>query len=285
VKRKLLRYLVIVSVCLIITGLVIARLSRRDDPSFNGRRLSASVYDLLEPNSPTYYVSSNAVAHLGLQAIPFLKRTVSKGQTQFEKMALRFNLPIPAHRMMNGRQLAVCRAARILGTNAEPLCTELTALIRSPIGSIRHEALEALFLASTNSLLWLATNTMVRDPFIDCRIAAMRYAFAFRADPNEVVSLAVGNIGKGIVNFPGDRGRFFAETLKEGASPRVLEQAFSKLSHSSDPGVRRFLANWGSVCLPSNPAFIEILERLAKDTNLVVARAATNALTDIQRPK
>ena len=91
-KRKLLRYLVIVSVCLIITGLVIARLSRRDDPSFNGRRLSASVYDLLEPNSPTYYVSSNAVAHLGLQAIPFLKRTVSKGETQFEKMARRFNL-------------------------------------------------------------------------------------------------------------------------------------------------------------------------------------------------
>ena len=93
-------------------------------------------------------------------------------------------------------------------------------------------------------------------------------------------SLGAG-AGMALFTTPG----LFAETLKQGASPGVLEEAFSKLSHSSDPGVRRFLANWGSVCLPSNVAFIEILERLAKDTNLVVARAATNALTDIQRPK
>lgn len=284
-KRKLFRYLVVVSVCLVITGFVIARLSRRDDPSFNGRRLSASVYDLLEPNSPTYFVSSNALAHFGPQAIPFLKRTVSQRETRFEKMALRFNLPIPAHRLMNGRQLAVCRAARILGTNAEPLCTELTTLIRSPIGSIRHEALEALFLASTNSLLSLATNVMVKDPFLDCRIAAMRYAFAFRADPKEVVGFALGNIGNGIIRYPGERGRLFAETLKQGAPPEVMEDAFRKLSYSRNPEVRRFLANWGSVCLSSNDALvIEVLERLAKDTNLVVARAATNALRDVRRP-
>ncbi len=40
VKRKLLRYLIVVSTFLAITGFAIARLSRRDDPSFNGRRLS-----------------------------------------------------------------------------------------------------------------------------------------------------------------------------------------------------------------------------------------------------
>jgi hypothetical protein len=198
---------------------------------------------------------------------------------------LRFNLPIPAHRMMYGRQLAVCRAARILGTNAEPLCTEMMALTQSPVGSIRHEALEALFLASTNSLLPLAINTMVKDPFVDCRIAAMRYVFAFGADPKVVVGLAIGNIGKSIIRYPDERGRLFAETLKQGARPKVLEDAFSKLSHSTDPEVRRFLAKWGSVCLSSNVAFIEILERLAKDTNLVVARAATSALTDTRRLK
>jgi len=74
---------------------------------------------------------------------------------------LNVQVPLPGHRMMLGRQLAVCRAARILGTNAAPLNTELLPLTQSRIGSIRHAVLEALSVTSTPAqLLPLATNAI-----------------------------------------------------------------------------------------------------------------------------
>ena len=237
-KRTALHYSLIVAGCLVLFGLVIVAFSRRDDPSFNGRRLSASVYDLLEPNSPTYAASSNVIAQLGTRAIPYLKRTVVRGESQFEQLARKFNLPLPAHRMMYGRQLAVCRATRILGTNATSLTSELLPLTQSHIGSIRHAALETLFLTSADSHLSLATNALAKDIYIECRLAGMRYAFASGMDPKEVVSLAVENIANS-AQYSGNAARAFAEELRAGAPAEVLEEVLTRFSRSSDSEVRR----------------------------------------------
>ena len=284
VKRKALRYLAIVAGCLIIISLAFATLARRDDPSFNGRRLSACVYDLLEPNSPTYAASSNVVAQLGERAIPYLKRLVARGESRLERMALKFNLPLPAHRMMFGRQLATCRAARILGTNAASLSGDLMPLTQSRIGSIRQAALEALAVTSTpGELLPLVTNAISKDPFLACRLTAIRIAISSGMSPTEVLNQAIGNIGKG-TRFTGSAERAFAEELRALAPEKVLEEALSRFSRSDDPEVRRFVASC-AVCLRSNVVAVEILNGLSRDTNGAVARAATNALTEMQRPK
>ena len=109
-KRKLFRYLIVVSVCLVVAGLAVARLSRRDDPSFNGRRLSASVYDLLQPNSPTYFVSSNAVVTLNENAFSKERTLVSRKARGAEPPQSLAGAPVP--RGQPGPRSARAQAAR-----------------------------------------------------------------------------------------------------------------------------------------------------------------------------
>lgn len=281
-KRKALWYLVLFAGCLIIIGVAIGTLGRSEDPSFNGRRLSASVYDLLEPDSPTYPASSNVVAQLGARAIPYLKETVARGESRLERMAMKFNLPLPAHRTSFGRQLAVCPAAQILGTNAAPLNGELIPLAQSPIGSIRLASLEALALTTPpRDLLPLVTNAIATDPFLDCRMTATRIALA-SMDAAEVVNLAIGNIGNG-TKCTGEAARKFARELRVLAPAEILESALGRFSRSDNPEVRRFVATSAPVCLQTNMIAVEMLNRLSADTNAAVARAATNSLGELRR--
>jgi hypothetical protein len=284
VKRRALLFTAVGAGCLIVVGAAMAILARRDDPSFNGRRLSESVYDLLEANSASYAASSNVVAQLGARAVPFLQRTVSLGESRLERVALRLNLPLPAHRMMFGRQLAVCRAVRILGTNAASLRNDLTPLAQSRVGSIRQAAIEALAVTtSLGELLPILTNAIRTDPFPDCRLTATRIAISAGANPTEVLDQLFGNIGGG-TRFTSTSARAFGEQLRAISPEKALEDALTRFSRSEDPEVRRFVANCAA-CLGSNAVAAEILSRLALDTDGTVAAAATNAVDKARRGK
>jgi hypothetical protein len=154
-------------------------------------------------------------------------------------------------------------------------------LTQSRIGSIRQAALEALArMSRPGELLPLVTNAISKDPFLGCRLAAIRIAFSSGVNMNatEVLDLAIGNIGMG-TKFSGSAARAFAEELRALAPEKALENAFSRFSRSDDPEVRRFVASCSLICLRSNEVAIEIVNRLSGDTNSAVARAATNALT------
>jgi hypothetical protein len=173
----------------ILTGLW---LLGRDDPIVNGRRLSVAVMDLLYPGSATYDASSNAVAQAGVGAAPLLQELMNRPEGTFEKMKMKLGLPVPAYDSMFGRQLAACRAARIVETNAVSLKDDLTRLTESPIGSIRFSALEALFTMTTLAEIYpIVTNAIVSEKFMDCQMAAIRFAVAGGGDADAMLGLII----------------------------------------------------------------------------------------------
>ena len=279
-KSRVLPYFFGIAAALAIVWLGIWRMSTRNDPSFNGRRLSVSVYDLLDPTPQRVETSSNVIAHFGVEAVPFLRGEITRDESWWERTSAKLKMPLGAHRMKYGRQLAVCRAIRFLGTNAVSLNSELTPLVQSRFGTIREAALEALFsTGSSSQVLSLATNAIVSDPFVSCRKAAVRIACASGMESEEVLKLAIGNIGKG-TRFTPAGGRAVAEELRGIASGKVLEGVLTEMSRSGDAEVRRFIANTVVAWLPANAVAGDILKGLAMDTNAAVALAATNTLKD-----
>jgi hypothetical protein len=279
-------HLLMVAALLALTAAGVSFLFSRNDPVVDGRRLSVSVMDLLNPNSDTYASSSDVIAELGTVAVPYLGLQMKRGESSFERLANRFGLPVPAHRTAYGRQLAACRAVKILGTNAAPLRNDLLPLAQSRVGSVRLAALEALFVTSRFADIYsLVTNVIATDRFIDCRLSAIQYALAAGQDPAAVLSLAIENIGKG-TSFKSETIRKFAAELKTMPVPEdVLETIYERYSLSADTDVRRFIALAIPNSLDARAKAHEILGRLMADTNSSVASAATNAWRSLrERP-
>ena len=283
VHRASLRYAFAIAVIALAVIIGVNHHSKKIDPVVNGKRLSAAVANLLyiQSNTVEYAESAEVIRAVGTNAFPLLIRELTVQETTFERWKrihkVRYLPSIPIF----GRRIAACRAIRVLGAEAKPL-EEHVRGVQVEFGKRAVAPVtEALAAINPTEALALMTNSLALSAPHSFHLHAARFSLRAGGDPSIIITLLLTNC---LAPIPRHQLTQLAQDIKEmPIDHAAIENAL--LRHNSHPSIeaRLMVAIMLPVCFPESPSTLAALRQLARDTNQLVAFAATNSIRILGR--